>query len=158
MKLTVTLTKAQHEALQEHAKGSDLGEDLVRTWWGRTQALRDYAGKLRGGDAEFRAYAPRGLPEEERERLKAMAEAKGLTPARKTKEPRRPINGWKSRRTKPVPAPPEQITAIKHAAKVTQRAHKIVDYDSPGVAFAKAKGDAKVLKEAGRDKTGRRIK
>lgn len=142
MKLTVTLSKAQAEALQDHAKGGDLGEDLVRTWWGRTVALANYAGKLRSGDAEFRPYVSKDLSEEERERLKKMVGAK---PREVKSKPRKP-------------APKAQVQALKQAAKVTQRAHKIALYDSPGVAMAKAKGDAATLRAAGRDKSGRRIK
>jgi len=148
--LKVSLNNEQMKALQDHAKakGRPPEEDLVRVWWGRTRALLDYAGKLKQGDATFRPYAPKLLPDEERDRLKRLADAKGIATPKKAK-----------------PAPKKQIAEIKEAAKKGRvikpgkaPTRAIADYDSPGVALAKAKGDVKVLKAAGRDKEGRRIK
>jgi len=138
--LKVSLNNEQMKALQDHAKakGRPPEEDLVRVWWGRTRALLDYAGKLKQGDATFRPYAPKLLPDEERERLKKLADAKGIATVKK-----------------PRPAPKKQLARIKEAAK---KGRPIADYDSPGAALAKAKGAVKVLKAAGGDKEGRRTK
>jgi hypothetical protein len=171
----VTLNEGQWDALVMHAdsKKRRPDEDLLAVWWGRMQALANYAEKLKSGSQEFRAYAPKGLPDEERSKIKALAIAKGVAPDNRQKERRREERreGREKRRaakkaTKAAPtvrsvSDPKPIRVPKPQRK--EPSHPIQLYDSPGVAKAKAMnadptGWKEALAEVNRDETGKLVK
>lgn len=178
----VTLNEEQWDALTLHAdsKHRRPDEDLLAVWWGRMQALSNYAEKLKSGSQEFRAYAPKGLPDEERSKIKALAVAKGVAPDNRQKERRREERreGREKRReekraAKKVQVPkrakmrnlPPPITKKVPHPKVSrvQPTHPIQLYDSPGVAKAKAMNAdphnwKATLAAINRDETGKLVK
>lgn len=169
--LKIKLTDGQWDALRDHSETTDLepADDLVSVWWGRTKALLRYAEKLvkasngDGKSVQFRAYTPRLLPKEERDKIRDRALRAGIAP-----------------RPKPKPAPEKQRKLIKAAVssekqepkkkgrkiKPGKLSYKIDLYDADSVALVKAghiaeaRGTtaAAVLKEVGRSAQGKLVK
>lgn len=155
MKLNVELTKAQYDALKEHAekRHRSLPEDIILIWWGRMKALATYAARLAKGE-KLNPHLPRTLNEEEREALRVQLGFKSKPPKPTYK------SLVKAKVIKPKKGKKARIKPGKEGG------YRIDLYDVEGVALSKAKLIAQstgksvtaVLKEAGRDARGKMVK
>jgi outer membrane biosynthesis protein TonB len=185
--IKIELNETQYKAALQHSEkaGLDIGPDIVNVWWGRTRALATYAERLEKG-SKMRAYAPLGLSDIERARLKALAVKEGVAlkpkdpPAPKPKEePKKAApKAAEPKKAEPKATPPKKkIKAIASVKPVNASVETapvkpklvpapILDTDSPEVAIGKAEliadadgklSDSAVLKAAGRDIRGKHI-
>ena len=184
-KLVVYLNDGDFDLLKDHAdsRKRDYAEDLVLVAVNRLRALADYAGKLAQKDATFRAYAPKGLPDDERTKIKALAAQEGIAPEpEKKKEGKKRGKNVKPRvrgvgsdvvRSRAGIRDPDTQPSLKEAIrgrpaqKKGSSGNRRIDlYDEPSVALAKARYIAEsngravkdVLKDNGRNPKGERYK
>lgn len=164
-KVQVTLTNEQHKWAVAHAakKGRTPAEDLIHVWWNRVQALERYAVKLEDGEP-MRAYAPKGLPEEERERLKAAAIKAGVAvkpgakkaPAKPRGKPRTVADHEKpaKKRRDPDKAPAPASLSLGGVTILRTDSASGAAFKAQEAAKATKRTIESILAAAGRDRDG----